>query len=86
MNSTDETATKEQWSKAKTIYLSTLQSENEKSQVERYLSMVVAVDRVKDKFVAFTSNAFAADFLRDNYAERLKKCLELVAPEGKVEI
>ena len=86
MNITDDTATKEQWEKAKSIYLSTLQSEDEKSQVERYLSMVTSVEKVKDKFVAFTANAFSAEFLRSNYSERLRKCLELVAPEGSVDI
>lgn len=83
MSETTDTATKEQWGKAKSIYLSTLQSDDEKSQVERYLSMIVSVERGDDgKFIACTSNAFSADFLRANYMERLKKCLELVVTDG----
>ena len=86
MNKTEDTATKEQWEKAKSIYLDTLQSENEKSQVERYLSMISSVERVNDTFIAFTTNEFSAEFLKDNYSERLKKCLELVTSEGSVNI
>ena len=77
---------KDLWEKAKTIYLSTLGSTDEKSQVERYLSMIVSVERRGDVFVVCTSSAFSAEFLKANYYDRLKKCLEIVTPEGKVEL
>ena len=76
----------ELWKKAKAIYLSTLASEDEKNQVERYLSMIVSSERSGDKFVIYTSNAFSAEYLKANYSDRLTKCLELVVPEGKVEL
>ena len=79
-------ASREFWEKAKTIYLSTLQSTDEKSQAERYLSMIVSVERNADTFVVATSNAFSAEFLKANYYDRMKKCLELVVPEGNVDI
>ena len=79
MNETIDIASKKMWEKAKEIYLSTLLSSEEKSQVDRYLSMIVSVTRKGDNFIVMTSNAYAADYLKDHYSERLRKCLELVA-------
>lgn len=79
MNGIIDIASKELWERAKEIYLTTLHSEEERSQVDRYLSMIVSVSRSKNDFVIYTSNAYAADYLRENYSDRLKKCLELVA-------
>ena len=86
MNGQTDIASKALWEKAKAIYLSTLESGEERSQIERYLSMISSVSRLDNKFVIFTSTAFAASFLKDNYAERLKKCLELVTPDGHVDL
>ncbi len=74
------------WEKAKTIYLSTLQSDQERSKVERYLSMISSVSRSNDLFVIVTSNEFAASFLKENYADRLRKCLELVTLESNISL
>ena len=79
MNETIDITSKEMWERAKEIYLSTLHSAEEKSQVDRYLSMILSVSRKGDNFIVLTSNAYAADYLKDNYSERLRKCLELVA-------
>ena len=79
MNGMIDMASKELWERAKEIYLSTLHSEEERSQIDRYLSMIVSVSRSKNDFVISTSNAYAADYLRENYSDRLKKCLELVS-------
>jgi len=78
MNETIDISSKEQWERAKAIYLSTLQTSEEKGQVDRYLSMITSVTRKGADFVIYTANAYAADYLKDNYSERLKKCLELV--------
>ena len=86
METTTDIASRELWEKAKKIYLDTIGSQEEKSQVERYLSMIVSVERNGDTFVVCTSNAFSAEFLKANYSERMKMCLKLVAPEGKVEL
>ena len=72
-------ASKEMWEKAKTIYLATLQSTNEKSQVDRYLSMITSVTSKDGNFTIYTANTYAADYLKDNYSDRLRKCLELVS-------
>lgn len=78
-NETIDIASKEMWEKAKTIYLSTLESTSEKSQVDRYLSMITSVTSKDGNFIVYTANAYAADYLKDNYSDRLKKCLELVS-------
>ena len=86
MNEQDDPSSKALWEKAKSIYLTTLESKEERSQIERYLSMITHVTRDGNKFVIFTSTAFAATFLKEQYADRLKKCLELVTPEENVEL
>ena len=78
-NETIDIASKEMWEKAKTIYLATLQSADEKSQVDRYLSMITSVTSKNGNFIISTANSYAADYLKDNYSDRLIKCLELVA-------
>lgn len=84
MNETIDITSKEMWERAKEIYLSTLHSVEEKSQVDRYLSMILSVSRKGDNYIVLTSNAYAADYLKDNYSERLRKCLELVADGEKI--
>ena len=78
-NETIDIASKEMWEKAKTIYLATLESANEKSQVDRYLSMITSVTSTDGNFIIYTANAYAADYLKDHYSDRLRKCLELVS-------
>ena len=70
------------WERAKSIYLSTLQSEQEKEQVERYLSMITAVTCSNNHFVILTSNAYAADFLKNGYSGKFKSCLDLAGGDA----
>ena len=84
MNETIDMTSKEQWEKAKEIYLSTLQSPDEKSQVERYLSMITSVTRQDDTFTCYLSTPYAIDLLTKNYSEGLKKCLELISSKKTV--
>ena len=86
MNETIDKTSKEMWEKAKAIYLSTLNSSDERSQVDRYLSMIVSVTRKHDDFIVSTSNAYAAEYLKDNYSDRLLKCLELVSNGGTIRL
>ena len=85
-NETIDIASKEMWEKAKSIYLSTLQSTDEKSQVDRYLSMITSVTSKDGNFIVYTANSYAADYLKDNYSDRLKKCLELVSNDTNVNL
>ena len=65
-NETIDLASKELWDRAKSFYLSMLQSQDERSQIERYLSMVTTVAKEDNCFVIFTSNEYAAEFLKKN--------------------
>ena len=76
---TIDIASKDMWEEGKKLYLSTLKSADEKSQVDRYFSMITSVTSKGGNFTVYTANSYAADYLRDNYSERLKKCLELVS-------
>lgn len=86
MSETIDIKSKETWERAKQIYLSTLSSAEERGQVERYFSTITSVTRENGRFVIFLTNAYTADFLRDKYSDKLKKCLELVSSEGTVDI
>ncbi len=75
---------KDVWQRAKAIYLSTLQSNDEKNQADRYLSMVTDVTREGDVVSILTSNAYAADFLKENYSGKLKSCFDLAGAEKEI--
>lgn len=80
-NDTIDMASKELWERAKTIYLSTLRSDEERNQAIRYFSMITSVSTEGNTFKIRTSNSFAADLLRTDYSEKLKGCLDLA--DGK---
>ena len=86
MSETIDLSSKEMWEKAKNTYLSTLPSEEKRSHVDRYLSMIVSVTREGDVFTILTTNAYAADHLRDNYYKPLKNCLELFSGGSNVDL
>ena len=86
MNDNTETNTKQLWERAKEIYLSTLQSSDEKSQVERYMSMVTSVTRKGNLLTVLTSNSYAADLLKERYAGKLKSCLDLAGGETSLDL
>ncbi len=81
--STIDIASRELWERAKTIYLSSLRSDEERSQTLRYFSMITSVSTEGNTFRIMTSNSFAADLLRNDYAEKLKSCLDIA--DGKKE-
>ena len=55
MSETIDLSSKEMWEKAKNTYLSTLPSEEKRSHVDRYLSMIVSVTREGDVFTILTT-------------------------------
>ena len=69
MNETIDIASKSLWERAKNIYLSSLPTEEERGQVDRYLSMITSVSRTGNDFIIVTSNEYAAQYLKDNYSE-----------------
>ena len=86
MNETIDINSKLLWERAKSGYLSLLQSDDEKSQVERYFSMITSVTRKGNVFVVMTSNAYAADFLKIQYASKLKSCLNMAGGATDLDI
>ena len=68
MSNTIDAASKGAWDRAITIYLSTLPTPDEKSQVERYFGMITSVSFSDGVFTVYTANKFAAELLKDSYA------------------
>ena len=65
------------WNRARMIYLSTLRTEEERSQAESYFSMITGIVLENGIFKFYVSNKFAADFLTGNYSDKLKSAFDL---------
>lgn len=78
--------TSELWEKAKSFYLGTLHSESDRSQAERYFSMVSSVAFDNGKFTIFTNNDFAADLIRKEYANKIKGSFLIAGADPSLEI
>ena len=74
------------WEMAKQVYLSTLPSAEERGQVERYLETISSVSREGNLFIITLSSPYMVDVLRTKYADRIKKCLELVSTEESIDL
>ena len=74
------------WNRAKTVYLMSLGSQEEKNQFERYFSMITSL-KLEDGVLIFnTANSSAADLLESKYAARIKGCLALVGGDPNLKI
>jgi len=78
-----ETIQNELWSRAVATYLSTIVSEEAKSQANRLFSMVTNVVQTDMTFTILTKNDFSADLLKREYTTPLQTCLKLVAANGQ---
>ena len=67
-----DTATRELWENARTFFMMTLKTPEEKSQAERYFGLITSYELEGDTFTIYTSSSFAAEFIRNDYANRLK--------------
>lgn len=81
-----DSSSKELWENAKSFYLLTLHSVEEKSQAERYLGMITSVAKEGGKFLIFTHNEFAADLIRKEYANKIKGSFLLAGADPNLEI
>ena len=72
-----DTASMDLWERAKTIYLSTLYSDEERSQADSYFSMISSISVKDDVFTIYVKNKFTADYLQEKYSEKLKFALNL---------
>ena len=75
--SNNQQAAEELWERVKTIYMASLPTKEQKSQVDRYLSMVSKVGRDGDIFTMFTTNSPAAELLNEAYAEKIASLMSL---------
>ena len=60
------------WERAKKFYLMSLNTDIERNQADRYLSMVAMVTMNGSLFTIVTGNSFAAEMLQTEYASKLK--------------
>lgn len=81
-----DVASKDLWERAKKIFISTLQSQEERSQAERYFGMITTVSAEGNEFVFYTLNQFAADLLQHDYAEKLKFSFGLAGAGADVKL
>lgn len=71
------------WDRAKKIYISSLETQEEREQAERYFRMITSVSEDSGIFVIHTSNSYAAEHLTEHYSGKLKTALLLAgASEG----
>lgn len=86
INETIDTQSNELWENAKSIYIMTLKTPDEKSQAERYLGMVTSVSREENVFRIFTSTQFAANLI-SGYTNKLKGSFLLAGvPDVQIEV
>ena len=81
-----DNASMDLWERAKTIYLSTLRSDEERSQADSYFSMISSISVTEDVFSIFVKNKFAAEYLQEKYAEKLKLSLDLAGCDKDVKL
>lgn len=78
MNLELDEQTKALWNKANEIFLSTLNTDEEKNQAERYLnSVITSISKKGNELEIHTSSSYASELLQQNYAVKLKSCLML---------
>ena len=85
-NEINDIASKELWEKAKSFYLMSLNAPDEKNQAERYFEMITAVNLKDNTFEIFTNTEFAADLIRENYANKLKGSFMLAGASPDIEL
>ena len=79
-------AAKDLWERAKRIFLSTLMNAEDKSRAERYIDMVTSVSNEEGVFVLLTSNEYTAEFLTENYSEKLKSSFVLAGSSPEISL
>lgn len=70
-------ATNDLWTRSLAIYVSTLPTEEEKQQAERYFKMITRVSAEDGVFHVLTSNAYAAEYLGSHFSDKIASCIVL---------
>lgn len=74
------------WERAKGIFISSLNSAEDKSQAEGYFTMVSSARMEDGKFVFSTINKMCAEFLKANFSEKLKFSLQLAGMPAEMQL
>ncbi len=78
---TIDIVSKDLWNRAKTIFMASLRTDEERGQSERYFSMITSVNMDGNIFSISTANPFSAELLKNNYAEKLKQSFGLAGAD-----
>ena len=74
------------WERTRLLYVSMLAAPEERSQIERYFSMICGVKRDGSKMVFSTTNSKAAEMLTRDHAEKIRKFMAAMANEPALEV
>lgn len=74
------------WERTKMLYISMLPSPEEKSQIERYFSMICGVDRLGDVVIISTTNAKVAEILEKEHASKIRTFLGVMSGDSNLQI
>lgn len=85
-NDINDTLREDLWNRAKTIFMSSLATQEERSQAERYLSLVTSVKADGLQFRITTSNSFAADIIKSTYSDKLKASFNLAGADRNMSL
>lgn len=86
INEAINAASKELWENAKTIYIMSLKTPEEKSQAERYLGMITTVSAEGNVFTIHTANQFTADLIQKDYVNKLKGSFMVAGAPADIDI
>ena len=87
MNETKKIEANEIWKTVKTFFMMSLQTPEEKSQAERYLSMMSDLRFEDDVFTIVTSSSSAAALIKSDYLNRLKGAFMMAdLPNVKIDV
>lgn len=84
----EQTTSNTLWERAKTVYLLTLPTPEEKRQAEHHFDMITSVVQNTDEnsIKLYVSNAFAAEMLNNRYHDCLLRSLDLVGANKEVSL
>lgn len=81
-----DTASTDLWERAKTIYLSTLRNDDERSQADSYFSMISSISVKDNIFTIFVKTKFGAEYLQEKYADKLKLSFDLAGAKKETKL
>lgn len=81
-----DTASTDLWERAKTIYLSTLRNDDERSQADSYFSMISSISVKDNIFTIFVKTKFGAEYLQEKYADKLKLSFDLAGANKETKL